>query len=283
MAPAALALGLPLPLAMAGQQIDDVPVAFLLDHLPDGDLTGAMVSFTSGNAAGHNVWIAGVRDGYLTTGIGQMHFDVLRGVAAGDEVLIDNSAYLAFQTYHRHQVPGAGYPEWDQFCADGRPIYPQRPELLGPRYGRNGGAGLQGGRFDGKMIVVQALMDEIAYPQQAAWYHRQVQAVLGPRLDDQYRLWFIDHAMHGAPAVRPGETMRPARPTRIINYRGVLEQALRDVAAWAERGIAPLRSTNYELVDGQINVAPSGVRTRGHPAGGHVDGQRGLSCRGCRR
>ena len=105
MAPEALALGLPLPLAMAGQQIDDVPVAFLLDDLPDGDLTGAMVRFTSGNAAGHNVWIAGVRDGYVTTGIGQVHFDALRGVAAGDEVLIDNSAYLAFQTYHRHQVP----------------------------------------------------------------------------------------------------------------------------------------------------------------------------------
>ena len=263
MAKEAVSLGFPLPLAMVGQQVDDVPVAFLLEDLPDADLTGAMLSFTSGKASGHNVWIAGVRDGYLTTGIGQVHFDALRGIAAGDEVLIDNSAYLAFQTYHRHQVPPAEYPGWDQFRVAGRPIHPQRPELLGPRYGRNGGAGLQSGRFDGKMIVVQNLMDEIAYPQQAAWYHRRVQAVLGPRIDDQYRVWFVDHAMHGGPVVAPGDTMRPARATRIINYRGVLEQALRDLAAWVERGIAPPPSTNYELVDGQIDVPPRAADRKG--------------------
>ena len=34
----------------------------------------------------------------------------------GDTVPIDNSGYLAAQTYHRHQVPGAGQFEvWDQF------------------------------------------------------------------------------------------------------------------------------------------------------------------------
>ncbi len=263
MAPEAVALGLPLPLAMAGQHIDDVPVAFRLDDLPDADLTGAMLQFTSGGAAGHNVWISGVRNGYVTTGIGQVHFDSLRGVAVGDDVLIDNTAYLAFQTYHRHQVPAGDYPEWDQFRAAGQPIYPQRPELLGPRYARNGGAGLQGGRFDGKMIVVQCLLDEGAYPQQADWYRRRVAAQLGPRIDERYRLWFVDHAMHGAPVVRPDETTRPARNTRIVNYRGVLEQALRDVAAWAERDAAPPASTNYELVDGQIVVPPSAADRRG--------------------
>jgi len=188
----------------------------------------------------------------------------LRGVAVGDDVLLDNTAYLAFQTYHRHQVPPEGYPEWDQFRAAGTPIYPQRPALLGPRYARNGaGGGIQSGRFDGKMIVVQCLLDEGAYPQQADWYRRRVEAVLGPRIDDSYRLWFVDHAMHGAPVIRPDETTRPARTTRIINYRGVLEQALRDVAAWAERGVAPPPSTSYELVDGQIVVPPTADARRG--------------------
>jgi hypothetical protein len=263
MAPAAASLGLPLPLAMAGQHIDDVPVAFVLEDLPDADLTGAMLRFTSGKAVGHNVWIAGLRDGYVSTGIGQTQFDSLRGVATGDEVLIDNTAYLAFQTYHRHQVPPDDYPEWDQFRSAGQPIYPQRPELLGPRYARNGGAGLQAGRFDGKMIVVQAMMDEIAYPQQADWYRRRVEALLGPRLDDQYRVWFVDHAMHTAPVMRPGETLHPARTTRVVHYRGVLEQALRDLAAWVEQGVAPPASTAYELVDGQIFVAPTASERKG--------------------
>ena len=82
----------------------------------------------------------------MTTGIGQEQFEHLRRVAVGDEVLIDNTAYLAFQTYHRHQVPpGDEYPEWDQFRAGGRPIYPQRPQLLGPRFVRNNGAGRRAG------------------------------------------------------------------------------------------------------------------------------------------
>jgi hypothetical protein len=266
MAPKAQELGLPLPLAMMGQHVDDVPVAFRLDDVPDADMTGAMLQFTTGGAAGHNVWISGVRDGYVTTGIGQVHFDALRGVAAGDDVLLDNTAYLAFQTYHRHQVPprAGDFPEWDQFRAAGAPVYPQRPELLGPRYARNGaGGGVQSGRFDGKMIVVQCLLDEGAYPQQAAWYHRRVQSVLGDRTDDSYRVWFVDHAMHGGPVVRPDETTRPARNTRIVNFRGVLEQALRDVAAWAERGTAPPASTAYELVDGQIVVPLRATDRRG--------------------
>ena len=258
MAPQAQALGLPLPLAMAGQHIDDVPVAFRLEALPDADLAGAMLQFTTGGAAGHNVWISGLRDGIVTTGIGQAQFDSLRDVAAGDDVLLDNTAYLAFQTYHRHQVPPAEYPGWDQFRAAGAPVYPQRAQLLGPRYGRNGaGGGIQAGRFDGKMIVVQCLLDEIAYPQQAAWYHRRVQGVLGDAVDDRYRVWFVDHAMHGGPMMRPDETTRPARNTRIVSYRGVLEQALRDVAAWVEQGVAPPASTAYEFVDGQIVVAPA--------------------------
>ena len=266
MAPKAQELGLPLPLAMAGQHVDDVPVAFRLDDLPEADMTGAMLQFTTGGAAGHNVWISGVRDGYVTTGIGQVHFDALRGVAAGDDVLLDNTAYLAFQTYHRHQVPPltGDFPEWDQFRAAGAPVFPQRPELLGPRYARNGaGGGVQSGRFDGKMIVVQCLLDEGAYPQQAAWYHRRVQSVLGDRTDDSYRVWFVDHAMHGGPVVRPDETTRPARNTRIVSYRGVLEQALRDVAAWAERGTAPPASTDYQLVDGQIVVPRRATERRG--------------------
>ena len=113
------------------------------------------------------------------------------------------------------------------------------------------------------MIVVQCLLDEGAYPQQADWYRRRVEALLGPRIDDQYRLWFVDHAMHGAPVMRPDETTRPARNTRIVNYRGVLEQALRDVAAWAERGVAPPSSTSYELVDGQIVVPPTAADRKG--------------------
>lgn len=260
---AAPELGLPIPLALRGLHVDDVPVAYRLEDVPDADLTGAMLRFVTGRAAGHHVWISGRRGDHLATGIGQEEFEHLRGVAVGDDVVVDNTPYLAFQTYHRHQVPHDEYPEWDQFRAAGGPVYPQRPELLGPRFVRNNGAGLLSGRFAGKMIVVQSLFDEIAYPQQADWYRRRVAAVLGDRIDDHYRVWLTDHAMHGDPAVMPSMDVHPHRSTRIVNYRGVLEQALRDVAAWAERGIAPPASTNYELDDGQIRLPATAAARRG--------------------
>jgi hypothetical protein len=54
----------------------------------------------------------------------------------------------------------------------------------------------------------------------------------------------------------------PHRTTRIVNYRGVLEQALRDLAAWVEHRVAPPASSSYELVDGQIQL-PATATARG--------------------
>jgi hypothetical protein len=257
-------LGLPIPMALRGLHVDDVPVAYVLDEVPEADLTGAMLHFTTGRAADHHVWISGRRGEHVTTGIGQEEFEHLRKVDVGDHVLIDNTAYLAFQTYHRHQVPpGDEYPEFDQFRSAGRPIYPQRPQLLGPRFVRNNGAGRMDGRFGGKMIVVQSLFDEIAYPQQVEWYRKRVETALGDRIDDHYRVWFTDHAMHQDPAVMPRIQVHPDRATRIVNYRGVLEQALRDLAAWVERGAAPPPSTVYEWVGGQIRLPATAAERRG--------------------
>ncbi len=176
----------------------DIPIALQLDGLPDGSLMGAMLSMTSGKGAGHNFWIISTQDDIVVTGQGETEFAALSGVAAGDEVLIDNSVYLAFQTYHRHQVH-PDFRVWDQFCVAGQPVYPQRPNVIGPQFSFPGAGSIQSGRFSGKVIVVECLMDEAAYPWQAAWYDALVHKVQ-PDADDKFRLWFVDHAMHMAPA-----------------------------------------------------------------------------------
>jgi hypothetical protein len=112
------------------------------------------------------------------------------------------------------------------------------------------------------MIVVNTLMDEAAYAWQADWYRSLVEQALGPRLDDRYRLWFIDHAMHTAPTVMPGDP-KPVRTTRVVAYSGVLQQALRDLSAWVEHGIAPPASTAYEVIDGQVRVPARAAERRG--------------------
>ena len=61
----------------------------------------------------------------------------------------------------------------------------------------------------------------------------------------------------------PRIDLHPDRSTRIVNYHGVLEQALRDLAAWVEHGIAPPPSTAYVLDDGQIHLPATAVARRG--------------------
>jgi hypothetical protein len=256
-------LGLPMAMsAMFGDSETDMPAALRLESLPEGNVQGAGLTFTSGAASGHVLYIGSVIGDLVMTGFGEDHFEALRSIEAGDEVVLDNAVYLAAQTYHRHQVPGPEYPTWDQFRVGGEPLYPQRPALMGSKFAWGAAGSVQTGRFAGKMIVVESLMDEAACPWQADWYRTLVQASLGDRLDDHYRLWFVEHAMHTAPMVSPDDP-RPVRTTRVVSYAGVLQQALRDLSAWVEQGLAPPPSTEYEVVDGQVHVPVTATTRKG--------------------
>ena len=68
--------------------------------------------------------------------------------------------------------------------------------------------------------------------------------------------------MHMAPTVGPDDD-RPVSTTRIVSYAGVLQQALRDLAAWVETGLAPPSTTAYEVVDGQVVVPPRAADRKG--------------------
>lgn len=78
----------------------------------------------------------------------------------------------------------------------------------------------------------------------------------GRRLDDHFRLWFTDNALHGDDAIQES-------PTHTISYLGVLHQALRDLSRWVEEGVAPPASTRYEVVDGQVIVPADATRRKG--------------------
>jgi hypothetical protein len=253
------------PLSMSAGQFGNVtvPAAFKMESLPEGDLQGASMIFKSGQAEGSVAYIVGAFEDLVMMAYGEENYQGLATVNVGDKVEIDNSVYLAYQTYHRHQVPSPEYHVWDQFRdADGKPLYPQRPKLLGPLYTTWGCGSIQTGKFEGKMIVVANLMDEIAFPWQADWYRSKVKAALGERFDDNYRLWYNDYAMHVPPVVSQFDTP-PVITTRLINYGGVLQQALRDLSVWVEKGVAPPASTVYKVVDGQVQVPPTAMERKG--------------------
>ncbi|MGF7031516.1 plastocyanin [Paenibacillus mucilaginosus] len=173
--------------------------------------------------------------------------NVLSAIETGAKLKIDNRWYLAALSYHRHQVPKAqSYTAWDQFRApDGTPFYPQRAMEIGPliTQGVSGGAAYHG-HIHAKVIMVVNLFDVDAYPWNADWYSARVKEALGDRYADNFRVWYNDNADH----------ISPARTPRLVQYDGILQQALRDVSAWVEKGVAPPRSTSYEVIDGQVEV-----------------------------
>ena len=262
--PRARELGLPIPMALRGIDVDDVPVAYVLEDVPDADIAGAMLRFTSGRCRRPprvdlgTAWRP-LLDRYRPGGVrappqGRGRRRGARRQRAVPRLpdLPPASGALDRRVARVGPVPRRGQARLPAATAAARAALRAQQRR-----------GQMNGRFAGKMIVVQSLFDEIAYPQQADWYRRRVSSVLGDRADDQYRVWFTDHAMHQDPAVMPQVDITPHRSTRIINYRGVLEQALRDLAAWVERGVAPPPSTNYENLDGQILLPATAAERRG--------------------
>ncbi len=239
-----------------GGQEGGTPVAFQLeDQLPDLNFMGGDLVILSGKAAGKTLQLTKVEGDKVV--LGPADPSVLVLIKAGDEVLVDNSNFLAVQTYHRHQVPDKEFYVWDQFRdRDGKSLYPQRPMLLGPMFTRGAAGVLPTGKFKGKMILLESLWDREAFPWQADWYRSRVKENLGSETDNHFRLWYTDHALHGDVSVEDD-------PTRTVSYLGVLQQALLDLSAWVEKGIEPALSTDYSIADGQVIIPKTAVERKG--------------------
>jgi hypothetical protein len=229
----------------------DTPVAVVLDGVEPAPLVGAALHIVSGAASGRKLFcVATVGAAVLGAADITERFE---DVAPGDEILVDNREYLAYAYFHRYQVR-ADAPEYRQFQVDGRPVYPQRADFS--RSGLLSGANATG-KFEGKMIVVQNAHDAACWPNAAIAFRREVQAHLGDRLVDQYRLWFNEHAAHLPGSLNP-VSAPPVPTTRLIDYAGTLEQALTDLMAWVEDGVAPPADTGYTLDDDQrFTLAPT--------------------------
>ncbi len=109
------------------------------------------------------------------------------------------------------------------------------------------------GRITARTLVIEVLMDIDALPWQADWYRSQVKQALGARFADQFAIWFIDHAQHDDPV----STIARAQ---CVSYRGALQQGLRDLGTWVERGVKP-SETVYDVVATQVRV-PGGAKDR---------------------
>ena len=226
-----------------------------MEEIPPEDayLFHCRIRVLSGKAKGKESAIETIEDGVITVSSafdGSNGKDALEGLVVGDQIMIDNSDYLAMQTLQRHQVPDETYHVYEQYRnPDGTPKYPQLPILLGPIIALNGGGSVPDGDIQGKVIAVCSLLDESALPWHGDWYLHAVERHLGAETKENFRLYYNDNCIHGDSA---GVLYGGAQFT--VDYLGMLHQALLDVAAWCEKGIAPTQNTTYTYTDGQIEV-----------------------------
>ncbi len=232
------------------------PAAFeLADTPPDVGFIGGDLFVLSGEAKGKRIALMALNGKIATLGI--VDLATLAKLKPGDEVRVDNSNFLAAQTYHRHQVPDASYKVYDQFRGpDGKPLYPQRRMLLGPKFAAGAAGTVPTGHFNGKIIVVDSLLDREAVPWQADWYRQRFDSNYGKDAANRYRLWYTENALHGYNEDKDAAT-------RVVTYLPVLQQALRDVSAWVEKGTRPPANTSYRVVDGQVVVPATAAARHG--------------------
>jgi hypothetical protein len=235
--------------------MDTFPMQMELANVPDWDIANAHLVILSGAGAGKSVpvaWVNGTTVGFAYS----TNPAVIHSMVAGDQLRIDNSWPLALETYQRHQVPTPDMYGWNQFRGtDGEPIYPQRGVLVGLDATVNTVGSMPEGRITAKTLVIEVLMDIDALPWQADWYRSKAKEVLGPRFEDQFAIWFIDHAQHDNPATT-------AAHAHCVSYGGALQQGLRDLSAWVESGIRP-PDTTYDVVDTQVRVPATAAERHG--------------------
>jgi hypothetical protein len=239
-------------LVFSGGGSGSTPAGVVLDGVDPGVMVGAAMQFVTGAAAGRKLYCTGAVGDLLLGGAGTG--ERFEGVEPGDEVQVDNREYLAFTYFHRYQVDERA-PEYAQFRVDGRPLYPQRER----NFARSGllSGGTPRGEFTGKMIVVQNAHDAACWPNAAVSYRRAAEHHLGDALGGHYRLWFNEHAAHLPASFNPVGAP-PVPTTRLIDYGGSLEQALRDLMEWVEHDTPPPAETGYTLdTDQRLTLAPT--------------------------
>jgi hypothetical protein len=182
----------------------------------------------------------------------------LAGIACGDLLRLDNHDYLAYCHAYRHQIDLSS-PDCAQFVNGGVPIFPQRPVGVPDAL-----AGVPTtGRFDGRMIYLSNLTDTLASPVGGTvTYMGRVREQMGDEASDRLRVWLNENAGHVIPSRRPAGPP-PVTETRIIDYEGSVEHAVRAMIDWVEEDIEPPPDTRFAYDDGRITLAPTAAARRG--------------------
>jgi hypothetical protein len=234
-----------------------LPMAVEVDISPTGYRPGAGVRVISGQAAGRQLYVMNsVASVFLCDGAGEANNLRFTGVLPGDEVYLDNRAFLAYCYYYRHHLLESA--EWEFLRVDGRPLYTQHEQAeMSPFMGT-----VHSAEFEGKMMWVHNTHDASLWPAQGLGMKQNVERVCGlEEAERKFRLRFTENAEHILPQMGPSPPGR-ANNTWLVDFQSIIEQSLLDVVDWVERDIPPV-GTNVELQGGRVILPPTATERGG--------------------
>jgi len=234
----------------------DLPLAVEVDGPVPGYLLGAGVRIASGAAAARQLYCTGFVGNLLfCDGRGDSNLVLFTGAKPGDQLHVDNHAFLAFCYYYRHHLADDALNDFLRL--DGVPLYPQHDvplasPLMGVPYS---------GQYEGKLLWIHHTHDASLWPPQGIIYKQAVEAAQGVEgARERFRLQWTENAEHVTPLLLPSHPAR-ATTTWLIDYLPSIEQGLADLARWVEQGIPPAE-TNYSMIDGKVSL-PASAADRG--------------------
>jgi hypothetical protein len=229
----------------------DLPIAIEVKGVGAGYRQGAGVRMVGGKAAGRQLYALEVcGDLYFCDGRREANLKRFADVVAGDEVHIDNRAFLAFCYAYRHHI--SADPMFDFLRVNGEPLYPQhglplQSPLMGVPYS---------GQYEGKLMWVHHTHDSSLWPTQGVIYGQAVRKAQGAqRAAQRFCMRWTENAEHISPAFMASSPSR-ATSTWLIDYMPIIEQSLVDLCNWVENGIAPI-GTRFTFADGKVTLPPT--------------------------
>lgn len=176
---------------------------------------------------------------------------LLDALTKGSKIRVTNRFLLAAYFYPRHTIV-PGYYQYDQYRdADGTPKYPQRSFSVADITTMKQGAGvLSLGNIKTKVMLFQNLSDFLAFPSWVAGYANTIEQNLGSaKADQMLRVYYQERGGHTNGGI----------------VGGIFNQALIDMMAWAEKGVAPKPSSQwaFELPLTQVILSPEAAVRKG--------------------
>ncbi|KJS04085.1 MAG: hypothetical protein VR73_15460 [Gammaproteobacteria bacterium BRH_c0] len=235
----------------------DLPIGIEVKGIPQGYRLGSGVKVLNGGAAGRQLYTLNHGgDFFFCEGHGEANLKRFMDVKVGDQVQIDNRAFLAFCYYYRHHISDDSL--YDFLRVDGKPMYPQhgvplQSPLMGVPYS---------GQYEGKLMWVHHTHDASLWPPQGLFYKQAVEQAQGPeQAAKKFCLRWTQNAEHIPPAMTPQQPGRNAN-TWLVNYHEIIEQCLWDMIDWVENGVEPL-ATAFTFADGKVTLPDSAAQRGG--------------------